>query len=111
MSDRTSLTFELIGAWCGPLFVLTFVFSFGLLGHNLPVPPSPSLNPADLAARYARYWSDLRLGWVISLVFISLYMPWTAQIGTQMRQAADRATLEGPDLVHCNLESNIGPNV
>jgi hypothetical protein len=86
MNERTSLTFELISAWCGPLFVLTFVISFGLLGHNLPAPPSPTLSPADLAARYARYWSDLRLGWVISLVFISLYMPWTAQISTQMRQ-------------------------
>jgi hypothetical protein len=86
MEERSSLSYELIGAWCGPLFVLIFVLTFGLLGHNLPAPPSPNLNAAELAARYANYWTDLRLGWVLSLVFIALYMPWSAQISTQMRQ-------------------------
>lgn len=85
MDKRTSLNYEMISAWCGPLFVLIFVMSFGVLGHNLPGPVSPALSPAEIGAHYVRNLSDLRLGWVISLVFISLYLPWSAQISEHMR--------------------------
>ncbi|WP_114970616.1 hypothetical protein [Rhodoferax ferrireducens] len=85
MDKRTSLNYEMISAWCGPLFVLIFVMSFGVLGHNLPGPVSPTLSPAEIGAHYVRNLSDLRLGWVISLVFISLYLPWSAQISEHMR--------------------------
>lgn len=86
MDEPTSLKYELISAWCGPLFVLIFVMTFGFYGHNLPGPASPTLNPAEIASHYAGNLGDLRLGWVVSLVFISLYLPWSAQISAQMRQ-------------------------
>ncbi len=85
MDKRTGLTYELISAWCGPLFVLIFVASFGFLGHNLPGPPSPALSVEEIGAHYVGNLSDLRLGWVISLVFISLYLPWSAQISEHIR--------------------------
>ena len=85
MDEQTSVKYELISAWCGPLFVLIFLVSFGFLGHNLPGPVSPALNPAEIAAHYVRNLSDLRLGWIVSLVFVSLYLPWSAQISEHMR--------------------------
>jgi len=86
MDERSSLGFEWISAWCGPLFVLIFVISFGYFGHNLPGPPSPALSAGELAAHYVAHLGDLRLGWVVSLVFVALYLPWSAQISTQMAQ-------------------------
>jgi hypothetical protein len=93
MDEKTSLKYEMLGALSGPLFVAIYVITFGFLGHNLPSPPSPALNPADLSAWYAKNLSDLRLGWVVSLVFISLYMPWSAQISTQMRRIETHSTI------------------
>jgi len=84
MDRRTSLHFELISAWCGPVFLGTFVICFMLLGHNLPAPPSPTLDPEAIATRVAARLGDLRLGWVLGLVCISLYLPWSAQISAHM---------------------------
>jgi len=84
MDEKTSLNHELISAWCGPAFVLGFVLCFGLFGHNLPSPPSPGLSAAEIAARVTGNLGDLRLGWVICLIIVMLYMPWSAQISTQM---------------------------
>lgn len=86
MDEQESLRLELISAWCGPLFVFIFAICFGFYGHNLPAPPSPMLDTGQIASRYAQNLGDLRLGWVIALVFVSLYLPWTAQISTQMSQ-------------------------
>lgn len=85
MDERTSQTYELISAWCGPLFVLIYVITFGFLGHNLPGPISPDSSAEVIGAYYMQNVSDLRLGWVVSLVFISLYLPWSAQISEHMR--------------------------
>jgi hypothetical protein len=84
MDERTSLQHELICAWCGPAFLVGFVLCFGFLGHNLPSPPSETLNPAQIAAWVGGHLGDMRLGWVLCLVVVSLYMPWTAQISAQM---------------------------
>jgi hypothetical protein len=80
MDERSSLGFELISAWCGPLFVSIFVITFGIFGHNLPGPPSPALSADNIAAHYVAHLGDLRIGWVVSLVFISLYLPWSTQM-------------------------------
>lgn len=84
MDKKLSLKYELISAWCGPLFLITFVVCFMLLGNNLPAPPSPTLGPDEMTAHVMNNLSELRLGWVLCLIFVSLYMPWSAQISTQM---------------------------
>ena len=53
MDQKTSLRFQLISAWCGPAFLVTFVLFWGVIGHNLPN-PSPALSATDLAARYSQ---------------------------------------------------------
>lgn len=84
MKRETKLAFELLCAWAGPVFLGTFVISFMLLGMNLPAPPSPMLDAETIAARIADNLGSLRLGWVTGLIFISFYMPWSAQISQHM---------------------------
>ncbi|MCW2561508.1 MAG: hypothetical protein JWQ31_68, partial [Mycobacterium sp.] len=38
MDQKTSFRFQLISAWCGPAFLVTFVLFWGVIGHNLPNP-------------------------------------------------------------------------
>lgn len=83
MDERLSLKYQLISAWCGPAFLITFVLFWGVIGQNLPN-PSPALNPTDLAARYSGHLADIRLGFIMSLIIIVLYMPWSALLATQM---------------------------
>ncbi len=83
MDERLSLRYQLISAWCGPAFLVTFVIFWGVIGQNLPN-PSPALSATDLAARYSVHLNDIRFGFIMSLIVIVLYMPWSALLATQM---------------------------
>lgn len=84
MNKRTSLYFELVSAWCGPVFLAAFIVCFMVLGMNLPTPPSPTLDAQAIAGRISGNLGSLRLGWILGMVFIALYMPWSAQISAHM---------------------------
>ena len=84
MDKRLGLRFELACAWCGLLFLAIFVMCFGIFGHNLPAPPSPAWEEASTAEWVRVNRSDMQLGWVLGLIFVSLYMPWSAQISAHM---------------------------
>ncbi|MDT5347727.1 MAG: hypothetical protein QOH91_1014, partial [Mycobacterium sp.] len=75
MDEKTSFRFQLISAWCGPAFLVTFVLFWGVIGQNLPN-PSPALSATDLAARYSQNLGEIRLGFIVSLIIVCLYMPW-----------------------------------
>src|SRR5882762_7653355 len=83
MEENTSLRYQLISAWCGPAFLITFVFFWGILGHNLPN-PSPALSASDLAARYINNLGEIRVGFIVSMILVCLYMPWTCVLAAQM---------------------------
>jgi len=89
MDDDLKLKYQLICAWCGPAFLVTFVLFWGVLGHNIPN-PSPALSAGDLAARYANNLSEIRLGFIVALIMVVLYMPWTALLTAQMSRIEGR---------------------
>jgi len=97
VDPKTSLRYQLIAAWCGPAFLVTFVFFWGILGHNIPN-PSPALSAADLAARYADNLGQIRLGFIVALITVVFYLPWSAYISARM------ARIEGPYPVLANLQ-------
>ena len=83
MNPKTRLAYQLISAWCGPAFLLTFIVFWVVVGHNLPN-PSPDLSAADLATRYVNNLASIRTGFIVSLITVVLYMPWTALLSAQM---------------------------
>lgn len=91
MDEKTSLRYQLISAWCGPAFVVTFVIFWLILGHNLPN-PSPSLTAVALKERYLGNLGEIRLGFIISMITVCLYMPWTCVLAGQM------AKIEGKNM-------------
>lgn len=89
MDEKISLKYQLVSAWCGPAFLLTFILFWGVIGHNLPN-PSPALSAADLATRYVTNLSEIRFGFIVSLIIVVLYMPWSAVLATQMARIEGR---------------------
>jgi hypothetical protein len=78
MDEKLSLRYQLLSAWSGPAFLVTFIVFWGILGTNLPAPVSPALNPHDVAMRYLGSWTEMRIGFGIALITVVLYLPWTA---------------------------------
>jgi hypothetical protein len=90
MDEKLSLRYQLLSAWCGPAFLLTFIVFWGIVGTNLPAPVSPALNPHDVAVRYLGWWTQMRVGFGISLITVVLYLPWTALLTVQMARIEGR---------------------
>ncbi|MFT6593511.1 MAG: hypothetical protein ACJAU3_001580 [Zhongshania sp.] len=89
MDEKTAFRHELISAWCGPAFLITFIIFWVILGQNFPN-PSPALTAEALQARYAEHLGSIRFGFIISLICVTLYLPWTALLSTQMARIEGR---------------------
>lgn len=89
MTAKQNLMWQRIGAWCGPTFVVLFILFWGWIGGNLP-PAGPSLSADEIAAYYRAHHLTIRVGFVGSVVFICLYLPWSAVLSARM------ARIEGP---------------
>ncbi len=85
MDQKTSLRYQFLSACCGPAFLVTFVLFWGVLGHNVPN-PAPSLTAAELADRYASNLGEIRLGFIISMISVCLYMPWCSYLSARLQQ-------------------------
>lgn len=84
MDKKVSHRLEILSAWCGLAFVIGLVIFFGYFGNNLPNPPSPNLSATELHAFITTNYGEMRFGWAVALVIMGLYMPWSAQVSTQM---------------------------
>jgi hypothetical protein len=83
MTEQQNLRWQLICAWCGPAFVALFLLFWGWIGGNLPN-PGPNLSAEQIAAHYRDDMTSIRIGFVGSVVFICLYMPWSAVLSARM---------------------------
>ncbi len=83
MTEEQNLRWQLICAWCGPAFVVLFLTFWGWIGGNLP-PAGPSLSAEEIAAYYRANSVTIRIGFVGAVVFMCLYMPWSAVLSARM---------------------------
>jgi len=97
MDEKSKFRYQLLSAWCGPAFLVTFILFWGVLGHNIPN-PSPALSATDLAARYANNLGEIRLGFIVSMISVCLYMPWCSYLSARISQ------IEGGFPVLANLQ-------
>jgi hypothetical protein len=80
-------------ACSGLVFLVGYVISFGILGHNHP-PPNPNYTPAQLAARYfTPYKGQIEAGMAICMFVGVFYMPWAAAMSRVMTRPENRQPL------------------
>jgi len=83
-------------AWNGPLFMVAFVFFWGLLGHNFP-PFQPDVPASEVAAFFRTNAAGIRLGMVVAMTFAVCYCVWGLAIAKVMEHVA------GPDSIIVQL--------
>ncbi len=83
MTNEQNLRWQLISAWCGPAFVILFLLFWGWIGGNLP-PAGPNLSAEEIAAYYRANSAGIRIGFAGSVVFMCLYMPWSAVLSARL---------------------------
>jgi hypothetical protein len=81
---RVELKLQYAAAWCGVIFLVGYLISFGLLGHNHP-PPSRGYSPQELVTKYfGPYHDQIMAGMVICMVVGVFYLPWAAAMSRVM---------------------------
>lgn len=83
MTEQSKILYQRLSLYSGPFFVVTFVIFWAWLGHNLP-PPHPDWPAEAFAARYVEHLAGIRVGFLVSLVTICFYLPWTAYVTARM---------------------------
>lgn len=84
MNEETSKKVAYWVAWAGPVWVICFVITWGLLGRNYPCPPQ-TLSGAELVSQYYSH-SSVLLGMALASSVGILYMPWSIVMAYQMWQ-------------------------
>jgi hypothetical protein len=86
MDEKTKRMAELAVACCGPLFVVTYTFFWGILGHNIPPPNMMGMTPDQLVSEYyGKYQSDITIGMIGSATVGLLYLPWSCLLASMLR--------------------------
>jgi hypothetical protein len=77
-------------AWAGPLYLLGYILSWGVLGYNIP-PIDPGMSITDLQAHYVDHSMRIRVAMVFSVFFAPLYFVFSSVLSRIMQK------IEGPD--------------
>lgn len=85
MDEQTKLFYQKLSIYMGPLFVTTFVFFWAYLGNNLP-PPHPDWPAQAFTDRYVENLTSIRVGFLVALITICFYLPWTCYVTFRMKK-------------------------
>lgn len=89
--DRDVKNLVQIGvAWTGPLFVLTYLIFWVILGQNGPPINFVGMSPEQLVAEnYLAHQKSITIGMAGSTVIGLLYLPWTCLLASFMKETED----------------------
>ena len=87
MNAKTENSLKKIAAWCGPIWVLGYIISFGFLGHNIPPPNMMALSSHDLVSQYYGKFPEIGYGMIACCAVGLLYLPWTCLLASLLRDS------------------------
>lgn len=77
----------LLAAWSGPVFVLTYLIFWIILGHNYPPPNFMAMTGQELVTEYyGKYTSDIKLGMTATTFVGLIYLIWSACLASVMSE-------------------------
>jgi hypothetical protein len=87
MSPETDLTVKRAIAYCGPVFVVSYILCFGILGHNIAPPQMLGLTGREFVDSYYGRYPEIAIGMVGCCVAGLLYMPWSCLLASMLRDS------------------------
>lgn len=83
--------------WAGPVFLIGYVLSWGILGYNIP-PIDPGMSIGDLQAHYTDHNLRIRIGMTLGVFFGPLYYVFSASVSRILTK------IEGPNSIYAVVE-------
>lgn len=85
MNPDTDIQVKRAIAYCGPIFVISYIICFGLLGHNIPPPQMIGISGEAFVSSYYGRYPEIAAGMVGCCVAGLLYLPWSCLLASMLR--------------------------
>lgn len=72
-------------AWTGPLFVVTYIYFFGILGHNLPPPNMMAMSPEQMVSDFYGKYPELKIAYIGCATFGLFYTVWSCLLASLIK--------------------------
>ena len=90
MDENAKQSIERGLAWCGPIFVITIIYTWGIMGHNIPPPNMMGMTGQQLVDTYYARYPDIGPGMIGAATFGLFYTIWSCLLASLMRDEAGR---------------------
>jgi hypothetical protein len=85
MEESSKRAIERGLAWCGPLFVVAIIYTWGIMGHNIPPPNMMAMTPDQLISEYYGKYPEIGVGMILSATVGLFYTVWSCLLASLMR--------------------------
>jgi hypothetical protein len=85
MDERAKHAVSTALVWCGPIFVISFIYLFGILGHNLPPPNMMAMSAEQLVSEHYGKYPEIATGMIGCATFGLFYMAWSCQLASMLK--------------------------
>lgn len=85
MDEKSKTAIERGLAWCGPLFIIAMILTWGVMGHNIPPPNMMAMSGEQLVSEYYGKFPSIAPGMVASASFALFYTVWSCLLASLMR--------------------------
>jgi hypothetical protein len=72
-------------AWCGPIFIVSMIITWGIMGHNIPPPNMMAMTGEQLVSEYYGKYPSIGPGMVAAASFGLFYTVWSCLLASLMR--------------------------
>lgn len=72
-------------AWCGPIFLVGIIYTWAVMGHNVPPPNMNGMTAEQLVSEYYGRYPDIGPGMIGAATFGLFYTIWSCLLSTLMR--------------------------
>lgn len=86
MDESATRAIERGLAWCGPFFIVAIIYTWAVLGHNLPPPNMMAMTPEQLVSEYYGKYPSIGPGMIAAATVGLFYTLWSIVVARLMRQ-------------------------
>lgn len=92
MEENAKRAIERALAWTGPIFIVTMVYFWGMMSHNIPPPVFMAMTPEQLISDYYGKYPEIAPAMIAVATFGMFYTTWSCLIANLMKDENGQPT-------------------
>lgn len=90
MEESSRRAVERLLAWCGPVFIVGIIYTWAVMGHNMPPPNMMAMTADQLVSEYYGKYPEIGPGMIGAATFGLFYTVWSCLLASLMKDEQGR---------------------